>query len=66
MGTSWGTSIAFDSKKRTGRKWESIRNKAMRETTSAKGLSGKALDNAVLALAAADPSLVAFEQRGAQ
>jgi hypothetical protein len=31
-----------------------------------KGLTGKALDNAVLALAAADPSLVAFEQAGAQ
>jgi hypothetical protein len=62
-GTSWGTAIAFDSKGRASRKWQAERRKAHRSTGREKGLTGKALDNAVMALAAADPSLVAFEQR---
>lgn len=47
------------------RKWDAIRNKQRRKFARQEGLTGKALDNAVLALAAADPSLVKFEQKGA-
>lgn len=64
-GTNWGVAIAFDPKGKTGRRWQSLRNKHHRSTGTSKGLTGKALDNAVLALAAADPSLVKFEQAGA-
>jgi hypothetical protein len=53
----------MDPKRRTARKWEAERRKAHRSTGREKGLTGKALDNAVMALAAADPSLVKFEQR---
>lgn len=54
-------SIAFDSKRRVSRKWDAIRKKHLRRDSRQSGLTGKALDNAVLALAAADPSLVKFE-----
>jgi len=60
-GTSWGVSIAFDAKKRTAHKWQSIRSKALRQTGSEKGLSGAALESAVMAIAAADSSLVSFQ-----
>ena len=65
-GTSWGVSIAFDRKKRTAHKWESVRRKAMRDTgPTSKGLTGAALEAAVMAIASADPSLVKI-QEGAQ
>ena len=64
-GTSWGMAIAHDSKGSNARKWERLRSKATRAEAPQKGLTGQALDNAVLALAAADPSLVKFEQAGA-
>ena len=60
-GTSWGVGIAFDSKKRAARKWQSIRSKAERRTVKVKGLSGAALEAAVMAIAAADSSLVKIE-----
>jgi hypothetical protein len=63
-GTSWGVSIAFDTKGKSARKWKSIQRKAL-PGSQPKGLSGKELDDAVLALAAADPSLVKFVQAGA-
>lgn len=65
IGTSWGVSIAFDHKGRTGRKWQGIRNKQQRDTGQSRGLTGAALEAAVMAIAAADSSLVKIEQRGA-
>ena len=56
-GTSWGVSIAFDQKGRNARKWQGIRNRSMPSQQS-RGLSGAALEQAVMALAATDPSLV--------
>lgn len=64
-GASWGFGIALDPKKRVVRRWESIRRKALRSTSREKGLTGAALENAVMAIAMADPSLVKIEQRGA-
>lgn len=61
-GTSWGVAIASDHKGRNARKWQSIRNKGLR-TSRAKGLTGAALHAAVMALAAADSSLVKIEAR---
>lgn len=60
-GTNWGVAIAFDAKGRTGRKWQSIRNKHRRASGKERGLSGAALETAVMALAAADSSLVKIE-----
>lgn len=66
-GTQWGVAIAFDGKgRKNAHKWQSIRRKQQRHIKREKGLTGAALDSAVMALAAADPSLVAFEQKGAQ
>lgn len=64
-GTSWGVAIAFDQKGRSARKWQQIRNRQQRESGHAKGLSGEALHQAVMAIAATDSSLVKIEQRGA-
>ena len=62
-GTSWGTAIAFDAKGKAGRKWQSIRNRNL-SRAGQRGLSGSSLHAAVMAIASADSSLVAFEQRG--
>lgn len=63
-GTSWGVAIAFDRKGRNARKWQSLRRKVMRDAgTHEKGLTGAALETAVMALASADPSLVKIEAR---
>ena len=65
-GMSWGVGIAFDKKGRNAAKWRSIRNRIGRESGQSRGgLTGAALEHAVMALAAADPSLVKIEQRGA-
>lgn len=61
-GTSWGLAIAYDTKGRNARKWDHIRNKALPGSRS-KGLSGAALETAVMALAATDSSLVKIEAR---
>jgi hypothetical protein len=58
-------SIAFDHKGRSARKWQGIRNKVMRDTGQSKGLSGAALEAAVMGIALADPSLVKIEPRQA-
>lgn len=60
-GTSWGVSIAFDSKRKASRRWETIRNKHIRASGGSKGLTGSALEAAVMAIAAADSSLVKIE-----
>ncbi len=60
-GTSWGVSIAFDSKGRAGRKWQGIRSKGLRKSGQSQGLSGAALEQAVMAIAGADPSLVKIQ-----
>lgn len=59
-GTKWGVAIAFDSKGRNARKWQSIRRKQLQHRGS-RGLTGAALETAVMALAAADSSLVKIE-----
>jgi hypothetical protein len=51
-------SIAFDATHKTGRQWQSLRRKALHTTRQPKGLSGAALEAAVMAIAAADSSLV--------
>lgn len=60
-GTSWGVGLAFDSKGRTARKWQSIRGKANRQAGHSESLSGAALERAVMALAAVDSSLVKIQ-----
>lgn len=55
--------LAHDRKGRVKRKWESMRRR-FGETPS-KGLTGEALERAVMAIAAADPSLVKIEHAGA-
>ena len=64
---SWGVSIAFDSKGKAARKWQRIRAKTDGKQV---GLTGAALEAAVMGLAAFDPSLVrvmtAAEAAGAQ
>lgn len=62
-GVNWGFVLSQDHKGRARRKWESIRRRMSGSQT--KGLSGAALDRAVMAIAASDPSLVAIQQRGA-
>lgn len=65
IGTSWGMAIAHDTKKRAARRWESIRRKTLRGTQRKRGLTGAALEAAVMGLAASDSSLVKIEQAGA-
>ena len=65
-GTSWGVAIAFDAKGRNARKWRSIRQKGIRHVRRERGLSGRALEQAVMALAVTDPSLVKVEAAGAK
>lgn len=60
-GTSWGVGIAFDHKGRAGRKWQSIRNRQMHGTGASQALSGAALEQAVMAIAATDSSLVKIQ-----
>lgn len=55
-GTSWGVSIAFDGKKRNARKWASIRNRSTRSYQ--RGLTGDALERAVMAIGQMFPSNV--------
>lgn len=56
---SWGVAIAHDPKGRTVQKWNRIRARSGRASSA---LSGADLENAVFALAAADPSLVKIQQ----
>lgn len=56
--------LAHDTKGKARRKWDSIRRKAGNSTDS-KGLTGAALEAAVMAIAGADPSLVRIEAAGA-
>jgi hypothetical protein len=63
-GTSWGVGIAFDSKGRNARKWQSVRRK-IQPAQSSRGLTGAALEAAVMAMAASDSSLVKIEAAGA-
>lgn len=53
---SWGVSIAFDSKGKSARKWQSLRARSGRGDSGA--LSGAALETAVMGIAAVQPSLV--------
>lgn len=62
-GTSWGVGIAFEPK--NARKWQAIRRRGLRGAAREKGLTGQQLDNAIAAIALADPSLVKYEQAGA-
>jgi hypothetical protein len=62
-GTNWGVAMAFDRKGKVARRWESFRRKQRRQTGREKGLSGAQLHAAVMALAAADSSLVKIETR---
>lgn len=55
--------IAFDRKGRSARKWNTIRNKFMQTSGQSKGLTGAALEAAIMALAVDDPSLVKIETR---
>jgi hypothetical protein len=64
-GTKWGVAQVFDQKGRNARKWQSFRNKQRRAIGQERGLSGRALEAAVMAIAAADPSLVKIEAAGA-
>ena len=65
IGNNWAHAIAndFDRKGhyqgRTARKWESVRTRATGEKP--KSLSGAALEQTVMALAATDPSLVKIQ-----
>ena len=59
-GTSWGMAIAHDSKGRNARKWDRIRAKGLGDKRP-QGLSGAALEQAVMAIASADPSLVKIQ-----
>ena len=52
--------IAHDSKGRNARKWDRIRAKSTGDKRP-QGLSGAALEQAVMAIAAADPSLVKIQ-----
>lgn len=65
VGTQWGVAIALDSSK--GRKnfhrWDSVRRKAVRGAQREKGLTGAALEAAIMAMKAADSSLVKIEAR---
>ena len=61
---SWGTALAHDQKGRALRKWRSITRKASGRKEAA-GLTGAQLEQAVMALAVTDPSLVKIEQAGA-
>lgn len=54
-GTSWGVAIANDPSGRNRQKWNRIRH---REGRGSGGLTGAALESAVMALAALDSSLV--------
>ncbi len=60
---NWGFVLANDHKGKARRKWESLRRKA--GVTPEKGLTGAALETAVMGIAMADPSLVKIEQAGA-
>lgn len=62
-GVNWGMALAHDQKGRNARKWDSIRRKATRDPRS-QGLTGAALEAAVMAIAGADPSLVRIEAAG--
>lgn len=63
VGVNWGMALAHDHKGKARRKWESLRRRA--SGTREKGLSGAALEKAVMAIAAADSSLVKIEAAGA-
>lgn len=60
-GTSWGVGIAFDQKGRAARKWDRIRNKQLGAAGRSPGMTGAALEQAVMAIASADPSLVKIQ-----
>lgn len=70
-GTKWGVAIALERGKngqpshRNARRWQSHRNHVLRQSGTAKGLSGASLHQAVMAIAMADPTLVKIEQAGA-
>jgi len=53
--------MVFDTKGRVRRQWQSFRRK--HESRPTKGLTGAALEAAVMGLAAADSSLVKIEAR---
>lgn len=59
-GTTWGMALAHDTKHRVARKWESVRRKALGDNKPV-GLTGADLERTVMALAAADPSLVKIQ-----
>ena len=59
-GVNWGTALAHDQKGRARRKWQSLARKMSGRKESA-GLSGAALEQAVMSLALADPSLVKIQ-----
>lgn len=60
-GTNWGVVLAFDRKGRAANKWRSFRSKHAQKVKRERGLTGAALEAAVMALAAADSSLVKIE-----
>lgn len=63
-GANWGFVLANDHKGKAHRKWMSIRSK-VNPSKREKGLTGAALEAAVMGIALADPSLVKIEQAGA-
>lgn len=59
-GVNWGTALAHDQKGRARRKWQSLARSMSGRKESA-GLSGAALEQAVMSLAMVDPSLVKIQ-----
>jgi hypothetical protein len=57
---NWGTALANDQKGRARRKWQSL-VRSMSGRKESAGLSGAALEQAVMSLAMVDPSLVKIQ-----